>query len=44
LPVLENENIKSIHNPIDNELKYNRLIVNHKEAQKEARLVYKNAI
>lgn len=44
LPQLENENIKSIHNPIDNELKYNRLIVNHKEAQKEARLVYKNAI
>lgn len=44
LPGLENENIKSIHNPIDNELKYTRLIVNHKEAQKEARLVYKNAI
>jgi len=41
LPVLENQKIKAIHNPMENELNYIRLIVNHKEAQREARAVYK---
>ena len=42
LPELENQNLKSIHNPIDNELDYKKIIVNHKNAQREARELYKN--
>lgn len=38
---LENISPKEIHNPIDNKLPYARIIVNHNEAQKEARLAYK---
>ncbi|MDD2871524.1 MAG: deoxyribodipyrimidine photo-lyase [Candidatus Gracilibacteria bacterium] len=42
LPVLKTQDIKSIHNPIDNKLDYIDLIVNHKLAQKQAREMYKN--
>lgn len=42
LPELQNEVPAKIHNPIDNKLNYTRIIVNHNEAQKEARLAYKN--
>lgn len=41
IPKLENQNLKSIHNPIDNELNYTKIIVNHNEAQRETRLIYK---
>ncbi len=41
IPELINQNTKAIHDPIDNELDYTRIIVNHKEAQRETRLVYK---
>lgn len=42
LPVLETADIKAIHNPIDNKLDYIDMIVNHNEAQKIAREMYKN--
>ncbi|MDD3145021.1 MAG: deoxyribodipyrimidine photo-lyase [Candidatus Gracilibacteria bacterium] len=41
LPQLSNEDIKSIHNPLDFKLNYIDLIVNHKDAQKLAREEYK---
>lgn len=41
LPELELEKLEHIHNPIDNILTYNDIIVDHKIAQAEARLVYK---
>jgi len=41
LPFLEWQDLKSVHNPIDNKLDYIPLIINHKEAQKLAREEYK---
>lgn len=41
LPILENKDLKSIHNPIDNNLDYIDLIVDHKIAQRLAREEYK---
>lgn len=41
LPILEKEELKKIHNPIENKLDYNEIIVNHNEAQKLAREEYK---
>lgn len=41
LKELQNEEISKIHNPIDNELNYAKIIVNHNEAQKKARIAYK---
>ncbi len=41
IPKLKNQEIKSIHNPIDNKLNYINLIVDHKKAQKIARQEYK---
>jgi len=43
LPSLETEDLKSIHNPIDNNLKYHRIIIDHKIAQKIAREEYKKS-
>jgi len=43
LPELNNQDIKSIHNPIDNNLNYYKIIVNHKIAQKIAREEYKKS-
>lgn len=43
LPELNNQNIKFIHNPIDNNLNYYKIIVDHKVAQKIAREEYKNS-
>ncbi len=40
---LENVRVKEIHNPIYNNLDYARIIVNHNEAQREARIAYKEA-
>lgn len=40
---LENKDLDAIHNPIDNNLEYIPLIVNHKEAQKIAREEYKKS-
>lgn len=42
LPSLKLEEIKSIHNPMENEISYIDLIVDHREAQRLARQVYKN--
>lgn len=41
IPELQWQDIKSIHNPIDNKLDYIPIIINHKEAQKIAREEYK---
>lgn len=41
---LEFEKAERIHNPIDNLLIYNDIIVNHNEAQKIARMAYKKTI
>ena len=41
LPSLEKEDLKSIHDPIQNDLNYIGIIVNHKEAQRLAREEYK---
>lgn len=41
---LEFEKAERIHNPIDNLLIYNDIIVNHNEAQKIARIAYKKTI
>lgn len=41
LPELINQELKEIHNPENNNLKYTRLIVKHSEAQKLAREAYK---
>lgn len=41
LPELQTEDIKKIHNPIDNTLNYISIIVDHKIAQKEAREMYR---
>lgn len=41
IPSLENSDIKSIHNPIDNKLDYFPIIINHKIEQKIAREMYK---
>lgn len=41
IPELKFVDIKNIHNPIDNTLSYNEIIINHKEAQKKAREAYK---
>lgn len=41
LPELEYESIKKIHNPINNILNYQPIIVNHNEAQRLARKRYK---
>ena len=38
---LENVRLKEIHNPIDNNLDYVKIIVNHNDAQREARIAYK---
>lgn len=42
LPNLENIEIKKIHNPVENNLSYQEIIVDHKIAQREAREAYKN--
>nr|MDD3720849.1 deoxyribodipyrimidine photo-lyase [Candidatus Gracilibacteria bacterium] len=42
IPELQSEIPAKIHNPIENNLSYARIIVNHNDAQKEARLAYKN--
>ena len=39
---LETQNIKSIHNPLENDLDYIKTIVNHNFEQKAAREMYKN--
>ena len=41
LPSLEDEDLKAIHDPIENDLNYIGIIVNHKEAQRLAREEYK---
>ena len=41
LPSLLSENLAAIHNPLDNNLNYLDLIVDHKEAQRIAREEYK---
>lgn len=41
IPQLENEQTIKIHNPIDNNLNYIPIIVNHNKAQRLARLAYK---
>jgi len=41
IPELQNEDLKSIHNPLDNNLNYINLIVDHNLAQKLAREEYK---
>jgi len=41
LPSLEEEDLKAIHDPIENDLNYIGIIVNHKEAQRLAREEYK---
>jgi deoxyribodipyrimidine photolyase len=33
--------VKEIHNPIDNNLDYARIIVNHNDAQRETRIAYR---
>lgn len=43
LKELVDEEIKYIHNPIDNKLNYKKIIVNHKEAQRVTKEVYKNS-
>lgn len=41
IPELQNQDLKSIHNPLDNSLHYIDLIVDHKVAQRLAREEYK---
>jgi deoxyribodipyrimidine photolyase len=41
LPELDGQDLKSIHNPLENNLDYIKPIVDHKVEQKVARALYK---
>lgn len=44
LPELEGEDLKGIHNPLENEIDYLAVIVDHREAQRECREEFRRSV